>query len=182
MADSTPIDQGERFTRLYASHQRRIHGLVYVLTQDRGVAEDLQQEVAARLWRKFDTFEEGTDFAAWAFAIARFVVMEWRRSSQRVPLPLEEEELHALTDTYADYSQPLSSIHVYLDECLTKATDAQRRLLNEHFVHGFKILEIAARWQRDRRSIHRLLKKTKDQLLQCIEEARAKGAQEGRAV
>ena len=179
MPDAIPIERGERFTQLFVGHQKRILGLIYALTQKRGIAEDLLQEVGVRLWRKFDTFEEGTDFAAWSLAITRYVVLEWRRSNRQEPFALEDKELHAIVDSYLEEDAPRTAVRDYLDDCLTKTTDRQRRLLRDHFELGYKIVEIATNWQLSRRAIHKLLKKTKDQLLECIETAQARDAQEG---
>ncbi|MEM8955644.1 MAG: sigma-70 family RNA polymerase sigma factor [Verrucomicrobiota bacterium] len=162
------IDRGEAFTRLFIASEKRIFGLIFALVQDRVAAEDILQETGARLWQKFDEFEEGTDFAAWALQVTRFVVLEWRRSQRRVPLPLEDEELHALADTYQDVEEPLASVRAHLDECLEKLSDRQRALLRCLYVEGRTVVETASLWNRSRRTIHKLLRKTKEQLLACI--------------
>ncbi len=50
------------------------------------------------LWRKFDQFREGTDFAVWAMSVARYCSLNWRRKQARLPLPLEDEDLMRLAD------------------------------------------------------------------------------------
>lgn len=45
------------------------------------------------LWRKFDQFQEGTDFAVWAMSVARFCALNWRRKQARLPLPRDDEFL-----------------------------------------------------------------------------------------
>ena len=179
MPDANPIDRGELFTQLFVEHQKRILGLIYALTQNRGITDDVLQEVSVRLWRKFDSFEEGSNFAAWSLSITRYVVMEWRRANKRVPLAMEDEQLHAIADSYVESAEPITAVRSHLDDCLTKTTDRQRRLLRDHYELGYKIVEIASNWELSRRAIHKLLKKTKDQLLECIEGAQTNASQEG---
>ena len=94
-----PIERGEAFTRLLVAHQPRIYGFVYSLVGDRAAADDVLQEVSTVLWRKFNDFEHGTNFNAWALNIARFSVLEWRRKQSRAPLLLDDES-RALLDEY----------------------------------------------------------------------------------
>ena len=92
MKPSSPRSH-EDYTRLLVAHQRRIYGFIYTLVHDHSATDDILQEVAALLWKKFETFEVGTDFAAWAMRVARYKVLEWRRKQQRLPLPIDEELL-----------------------------------------------------------------------------------------
>tara|TARA_R110002096_G_scaffold316010_19_gene510461 strand:+ start:8278 stop:8826 length:549 start_codon:yes stop_codon:yes gene_type:complete len=179
MTELVPFERGETFTKLFVSHEKRIQGLIYALTQDRDAVDDILQDVAARLWRKFDEYEEGSNFGAWALAITRFVVLEWRRSQKRVPLFLEDDELFAIADSYVELEKPLESVRTHLDDCLAKLSERQTSLLRHLYAEGFKIVELAGVWKRSRRAIHKMLKKTKDQLLDCIENAHSKDLREG---
>ena len=80
------MDQGEKFTRLLVGIQPLLYGFILSLTHDRVAADDLMQETSAVMWRKFDQFQQGTNFGAWAMKIARFCVLEWRRQEARVPV------------------------------------------------------------------------------------------------
>lgn len=173
MSEMDPMERGEAFTRLFIASEKRIFGLIFALVQDRADAQDILQETGARLWKKFDEFEEGTDFTAWALQVTRFVVLEWRRSQKRVPLPLDEEELHALADAHRDAAEPIAAVRAHLDECLAKLSDRQRDLVRTLYGEGRTVVETASLWRISRRAIHKLLKKTKEQLLACIERSAA---------
>ena len=71
--------QTERFLRHFLSHQNRIYATILMLIPNNADAEDLFQETATVLWRKFGEFTEGTNFAAWAASIARYRVLNYRK-------------------------------------------------------------------------------------------------------
>lgn len=124
----------EEFTRLLVSNQRRIYGFIFTLIQDHGSADDVLQETTALLWKKFDSFELGTDFGAWAMRVARFKVLEWRRKQQRIPLPIEEELLLELA-AKAEEAQGHDGIgrREALEHCLLKLSERDTSLLHERY-------------------------------------------------
>jgi RNA polymerase sigma-70 factor (ECF subfamily) len=60
------------FVELYLRHQRSIYAFISRLVQNYDESEDLLQKTGLVLWRKFNQFEPGTDFLAWARQIAKF--------------------------------------------------------------------------------------------------------------
>jgi RNA polymerase sigma-70 factor (ECF subfamily) len=70
----------DEFLGLYAMHAPSLRG--YLLCQvPRWIdAEEIFQRCAVLLWEKFDQFEPGTNFEAWACHIVRLEVMNFGRS------------------------------------------------------------------------------------------------------
>src|SRR4051812_24461539 len=60
----------KRLMALMTRHQRQVFSYIYALVPNRYDAEDLLQETSLVICEKFDEFEEGTDFVAWACQIA----------------------------------------------------------------------------------------------------------------
>ncbi len=69
------------------------------LVPHRPDAEDIFQNVGVTLWEKFDEFEEGTNFGAWACRIAWFKVLDFQQKRQRVPTPLSQSVLEKIKQT-----------------------------------------------------------------------------------
>src|SRR5687767_8306659 len=82
-ASQTPPDAVEEFVRLLSQNQRRL--LLYVLTLVPRLndAEEVVQETNLVLWRDYANFQPGTNFVAWAFKVAFFQVLAWRKKKQR---------------------------------------------------------------------------------------------------
>lgn len=63
-------DRHAEFLRLYSRHHYRIPAYIYTLVPHRADAEDLLQETSIILWEKFEQFDPGSDFLAWACQVA----------------------------------------------------------------------------------------------------------------
>ena len=61
------------------SNEVRIFSHILKLVPNLADAEDIMQETAGIMWRKFDQFREDTNFVAWAIEIAHYRVLDYRR-------------------------------------------------------------------------------------------------------
>ncbi len=163
-----PQDQGERFTRLLMANQRRLYGFILALVHDRTHADDLQQEVASVLWKKFDRYEVGTDFAAWAMRVARLSVYEWRRQQARLPLPMNDETFDRMADEAMAVADQLDERLGALRRCMDSITGPHRQLLEARYGAGEAVRGIAERFGLSRRSVYNRLNKVHGHLLDCI--------------
>ena len=59
------------FLRLYVEHEPALRGYVRSLVPTSQDAQDVMQEVAAALWKRFHTLSSPEDFRRWAFGVAR---------------------------------------------------------------------------------------------------------------
>tara|TARA_R110002096_G_scaffold26518_14_gene81804 strand:- start:194 stop:769 length:576 start_codon:yes stop_codon:yes gene_type:complete len=164
------FDRGERFARLLLETQPRLFGFVLSLTHDRQASMDVTQEVGVLLWRKFDEFEPGTDFGAWALTIARYKVMEWRRAQSKLPIVLEDETLELLAGEVEALSVNQNDRLAALDACLERLPAKQRQVIDERYADKSTVVRIAERWNRSRVAMHQLLKKAHQALRYCIRE------------
>lgn len=97
-----PSSDEHDFGRLFVQHQSRIYGFIRSLVVHRADAEDLLQETASVLWRKFDEFRPGSNFLAWALQVARFQVMYFRQRQKRDVLQFSDKFVDAVgADTIA---------------------------------------------------------------------------------
>ena len=169
--DRNPIEFeiGERFTRLIVLNRPRIFGFIFSLVHDRNAAEDILQEVSSVMWRKFDQFEEGTNFSAWALKIARFAVLEWRRKAARLALPLDEETERLLAEASAEITDEYDGMREALRFCVGKLSPKQSELIRARYFDDEPVQKIASRMERTRMAIYKALKKAHELLLSCIE-------------
>lgn len=165
--------RGEMFSRLLMAERRRILGFIHALVQDRSAAEDVLQDVSAVLWTKFESFESGTDFGAWAMCVARFTVLNWRRKQAKLPVALADETLQLLADdAVAALSAPEDERRAGLQECLRRLPDRQRELIRAHYERDEDVARIAEAEGRTKRSIYLRLEKIHSALLDCIQQRR----------
>jgi RNA polymerase sigma-70 factor (ECF subfamily) len=82
------------FRDLVVRYQRPVHGLIMRMVRDRGLAEDLSQEVFIKAYRALGTFDPKRKFSSWLFKIAHNTAIDQlrRRQVETVPLESPDEE------------------------------------------------------------------------------------------
>ena len=78
-----PPDDQERFTRCWTQAQPAVAGYIGSLVPNFHEAEDLLQNVAVVLLRKYPEYDESLPFVAWAMGIARFEILAKQRNFAR---------------------------------------------------------------------------------------------------
>ena len=162
-------DEGGEFSRLLVANRHRIYGFIYALVHDHSATDDILQEATTVLWKKFDKFEPGTDFGAWAMSVARLSIFEWRRKQKKVPLPLDDRELMLLADEAVVVSCEADARHDALRHCVASLTDRQRELVRRRYQQGERVAQIAESSRKSSRAIYKILTQVHNALLKCIQ-------------
>lgn len=168
-----PAEPHLAFTRLFVTAQPALHGFLISLTHDAHAAEDLLQELAERMWRKFDQYDERRPFIGWGIGFARLLAMEWRRAQKRVPLPLDEETLDLLAAQAAEEAPHHDDRLDALRECLQRLTERQRAALRLRYQESMPVAGIARSWNRSQMAVYKVLKHVNRLLLDCISKSLA---------
>jgi RNA polymerase sigma-70 factor (ECF subfamily) len=80
----------ERIGVLFDRHHRMLFNFFLRLTANRGLSEDLVQEVFFRMLKYRHTFQAGTNFTAWMYQIARNAQIDQARKHRLEIVPDEE--------------------------------------------------------------------------------------------
>ena len=117
----------EEVQLLFVRHENSIRAFVRALQPSLSDADDVMQETFLTVSRKASTFEPGTNFVAWACAVARLKVLENLSQRKRATV-LGEAAVSALAED-APSPQFLSETQDALEACLAKLTPKIRDLL-----------------------------------------------------
>ena len=168
--ENMSTESGEQFTRLLLQNQKRIWGLILSLVPNGPDADDVLQETCAVMWRKYNEFESGTDFAAWGLAIARFQVMRYysRRKTERARLSNDVIEAVAVQFSAPDQGKRFSARSSALKDCLTKLKSVQFDTLHRRYDAGQSVEEIAEEMNVSIHAIYKRLDRTYQRLHSCI--------------
>lgn len=136
---------------LYARYADNIYGYVRSIVHDHHEAEDVTQQVFAKLIHVIGKYEErDVPFFAWILRVARNVAVDHIRAQRLVPV----EEVHTSDDGSGD---PASGGRMGdLTDALSKLPRAQREVLVLRHFAGLSPPEIAERTGRSEGSIHGL--------------------------
>ena len=76
---------------------------VLSLVANRHDAEDVLQRASVVMWKRFGTFESGTDFVAWATTIAFYEVKNFQRVTGRSRLDFDDDLMQTLAAERAQH-------------------------------------------------------------------------------
>ena len=160
----------EEFTDLLAANHGRIFGAIYSLVLNRADAEDLYQQTALVLWKKFDQFELGSDFGSWALRVARLTVYNFIRTKGRSRVFFSEPMLETILESQeAKGPQAILARSAALQKCLQKLNPDDLRLVSRCYEDQSKIKEVAADEGRSTNALYLALHRIRKALFRCIE-------------
>jgi RNA polymerase sigma-70 factor len=167
-SDDIPDVDREEFARLFSRNARRIYGFIMTLVFSHHDAEEVFQNTSVVLWNKFDEFQPGSNFFAWASKVAYFEVLGFMKQRRRSRM-LSEQSMELLADAAITLSDDSSSRQQALEECLSRLNSADRELLQDRYYHQRPPKQIAAMQSRSIDSIYRSLSRIHNLLLNCVQ-------------
>jgi RNA polymerase sigma-70 factor, ECF subfamily len=162
-------DRGATFVRLFLQHQRRITGLILALVPHGPDADDILQETSSVLWEKFDEFDPGTNFAAWALRIARYQVMAYYSTKRRTRARLSDETLDLVVEKMAARPERDDARSAALDGCLERLPDRERALLEARYRGEIAAEELARQAGTTVFAVYKSLDRIHGRLLECLQ-------------
>ena len=131
---------------------------------------DVLQNTNLALWERRETFQPGTNFKAWCFAIARFRVMEHRKRLQREHKLMFSPELTDMLGEVWD-RRDADSVEAELqalEACLEKLRDKDRSLIAARYETRTPLAEYAKTDGRSEPSLRVALNRLRTILRDCI--------------
>ncbi len=156
------------FIELYSREQKKIFLFIISMVHRHTDAEDIMQQTASEMWRMFDRFEEGTNFAAWGMAIARYKILDYRKQQNKKRLFLSNEVydnvLKELKTLESNSDQRINA----LKGCLKKLKQSDHQLLSLHYEDGFSYKQIAEKFDLSKSGIYKVMARIHVQLQKCV--------------
>ncbi len=117
---------------LFERHHRRVYAYFVKVTHDRGLSEDLVQEVFVRVIRYAHTYRSDHAFQPWFYRIARNVLMDHHRKKRPVAVapdaivvsandidPVEQEEernrIHRAIESLSENYREIVELSLFAD-------------------------------------------------------------------
>ena len=164
----TMKEAGADFTRLLLQNQKRIYGLILSLVPNGPDADDIMQDACAVMWQKFDTFEPGSNFPAWALRIARYQVMTYYNRTRRAKARLSDESIDAIADCLAEARVDKAERVEVLNLCLSKLSEGNREMIRLRYNQDKTVDDISSETGRSIHAVYKALNRTHEQLLRCM--------------
>ena len=163
--------RNQEFLVLLGKYELQIASCVHALVPAWHDAEDILQETKLQLWREFDKYRSGSDFAAWSRTVARYVVRTYFKRRQRKPLVLGDDIVDAVLRKVAKTPEQSDRRLQMLAECVEKLGGDALDLLRRCYVERRKIKDIAADLGRSLTGTYSALSRTRHDLLECMRDS-----------
>jgi RNA polymerase sigma-70 factor (ECF subfamily) len=158
----------EDFAVEMASIQPRLYGFILKRLADREQTLEVLQRTNLVLCHKADEFEYGSSFAAWAFTIAQFQVMAWRKSESRGRLVFTDPVNGLLDRCVDDEMQSVDDRIPLLRRCLEDLKERDRTLVQRRYRDGDPIALIAKSLSKSVDAVAMQLSRIRRQLGECV--------------
>ncbi|MFC1761920.1 sigma-70 family RNA polymerase sigma factor [Planctomycetota bacterium] len=157
------------FLAEYLAIRKSIYGFIFVLTRNASDTDDIFQETSAILWRKFDQFEAGTSFLAWAKQISRNLAMDFRKKRSRRPeVDLDDSTVDLLAFRYQRVQDQVEDRIDALKRCVERLDSGDRDLVRSVYEESKPIKKIAKRTKVSVQRIYKRLGDIQGALLRCV--------------
>jgi len=162
----------DAFGQLYDLFADRMFKFICLKVSDRGIAEDILQEVFIKSWQGMKTVRlENLNFKAWLYKVTSNTINDHFRKIYRSPLILElDENLNAASDENLADSASKSQDLELIKECINNLPPKHQQILELRFVQDLTIKETADILNKSNLAVrimqHRALKQLKNILQQ----------------
>jgi len=163
------MENHEQFTRHWTEAQPIVAGYINAVVPDFQEAEDLLQEVAVILLRKFPEYDAQRPFVAWAIGMAKREVLASRRSHARSLLCYQADLQERVSEVFEELAPELEERARALRECLRTVRGRAGELLLLRYEESLKPKAIAARVGMAVVAVRVMLSRTRAALRECIE-------------
>ena len=124
------MELSEKFILELTQSQQRLFGFLFKRLADREQAREVLQRTNLVLCRKAGNYEPGTNFKAWAMAVANYEVMAYRKTQVRERLVFTDEVDVMLGPDDDGRSSAQSARVAHLSHCLQGMSSKNRELLD----------------------------------------------------
>ncbi len=163
------MDDRERLTRLWLDVEPTVQAYVFAAVRSLHDAEDVMQQVALTVVRRFDEYDEGRPFVAWALWLARSRIMDYYRKQGREKLVFSETLLQKFEVALALTQQDRCTRQEALERCLDRLPEKSRQLLEMRYQKDASISSMAVALNSTAASVRVMLFRIRNLLAESVE-------------
>ena len=126
------------FIELLTQNYCRINSFIFCMVPNEADSEDIMQETTALMWEKFNQYEPGTNFLAWALTIAKYKIMSYQRDKKRNRIQFDDqvtEMIETASKAKLTNDNSIEKIDA-LKKCLQKLPQKERQVVQLKYSNG----------------------------------------------
>jgi RNA polymerase sigma-70 factor (ECF subfamily) len=177
-SDNGGLNRTDEFVRLFSQHEPLVRGFLLTLLPSTGETDDLFQRTSIVLWQKFDEFEPGSNFGAWACQIAKLEVRNHLRVRNRDRHLFSDALLVSLAEVRQALSDELELRREALRHCITKLRPSDQEIIQQCYgPQTTTVKDVAESLGRPVNTLYKALIRIRQALFECVERALKAGGQ-----
>jgi len=156
------------FEKLVIRHQASIRAFVALRISLRGESEDLAQETFVIAWRKLGEFDPDGSFHSWLRTIAHHLIRNHRRKFRAEGVgSYQELDLLWRSQERTHRGDPSERL-LALQDCLSRMDGPSLKLLNDRYLDGISVQELAESTGRGYSALTTQLYRLRELLAGCV--------------
>ena len=169
MSSDREIQIRENLTRCWLAAEPALRAYVAAAVRSVADREDVLQQVALTVARRFEEYDERRPFVAWALWLAKSRIVDFYRSQGRQRLVLTDGLLDRAAGLLVERHASLSPRREALERCLEGLPQRSKTLIRLRYHDGLKTEQIAAAVRSTPGSVRVALFRIRESLAACIE-------------
>jgi RNA polymerase sigma-70 factor, ECF subfamily len=157
------------FVQSLTGAQSRLYAYICSLVGDSAGARDVLQETNLALCDKAREFDESRPFLPWAYQVAYFQVLAYRKRCSRSRLLFDEQLVSELAERVASRDDDLDRRLEALSDCMAGLPGHRKELIDRRYVLGESVDQIAGQLRKAPNAVAASLYRIRKALLECIE-------------
>ena len=158
----------EAFAACYSRCHLDLLRYVLTLLPDRHLAEDVVQDTARLLWRKFDQFDPARPFWPWARQFAHFEVLKARKRLAVRERHFTDELVEQLAIERIAHEDTLARRREALAGCIEKLDAGSRDLLMQRYGREISLQALAELQGKSANALYLTLHRVRLRLVECV--------------
>lgn len=171
MPSLTDKDQTTEFIRLLTEHQTALRGLIVSMLPGSQDINDVLQDTNIVLWEKMSSYQTGSNFKAWAYAVARNKVMQhWDQRKKLGKITLSNEMVEAVAEARkSDSCESMENQFNALNQCLKSLKSNEQEIIQARYSKHGGLETYSAKSGRPSASLRVSLYRIREKLRSCID-------------
>jgi RNA polymerase sigma-70 factor (ECF subfamily) len=153
------------------ANQRRINSYILSLVPNFNDADDIMQETITVMWRKFDSFQIGTDFVNWGLKVAYYCILNYRKQMVKDKFVFSEELFRQISQIAKEKQSQTDERIIHLRRCIEKLQPADQRFLKARYELNTDVKSLAVQMDRSVQYIYKHLARIHYWLNLCVRRA-----------
>ncbi|MEW4562444.1 sigma-70 family RNA polymerase sigma factor [Bremerella sp. JC770] len=164
----TICDKNEEFGRLFAGIEGRLRRYIEAIAPTAGDVDDVMQETAISLMRKFDQYDPDLPFFNWACRFAQFAVKRQRARSIANDYRFSDAAIDAIAIDYPRHQQRSIERRRALSDCLNSLSEEDRRLVELRYFSDETVDSLSQKIEEPVARLYRSLSRIRKALANCV--------------